>query len=344
MKDNPFTPWGVPETLIGRKDELQLLGAFLEELLRGRSGLLLIRGGPWLGKSTLLKIAEKRSRSAKALTAFVKAGKRESEAGLAHALRLELQEELAKTAAVSIGSLGRSRQLGNEPVESFAQLLSAVGKAAPYKPITLIIDDVDNAQQTAALISSALKATEGKATVSFLFSTTRQLTMPAGAMSIALKPVEEHDFREYVDKLTKKTAKMGDECFAAVFKDSAGVPGILQRVVWHLYNVAKDTDKIITRAHYSADYRAVLSLLSQEIFSSEYFAAAEEEKKVLKQVAKAGAEGTSIVAAAKAIGKKPGPVATLFLRLENKGDVVKLKRGIYRISSPLYGRFVLERS
>ena len=55
-------------------------------------------------------------------------------------------------------------------------------------------------------------------------------------------------------------------------------------------------------------------------------------------------EGAHVSDVAKAIGKPLGPVTALMKRLLDRGAVVKMDRGKYRIFSRLYARYVKDRS
>lgn len=342
MKNNPFLPWGMPDKLMGRKDEQKLLPSFISDISTGRSRIMVVQGPPGMGKTTLLKLAESEAKAEKLFNAFIKAGKKEKESGVVRALKAELEDNISIRSQTGEIVFGKARQFSQENAGTFNQLLAISAKATGNGNIILIIDDFDKIQKPKDVLRGIVKAVERRHGVGFILSSTKRLPIPAGVTSIELGAVDEHDFREYVEKLTKDTAKMGEECQNYIYRDSGGNPRMIQLMCWYLFNRAKEAEKIITRAHYSANLRGILGLLSHEWFGEQYFKASDEEKKILKRFANMGE--TAVTAVAKSIGKKPGPVATLILRLEERGDVVKVKRGTYKVFSPLFGKYVLERS
>ena len=342
MKNNPFLPWGMPDKLMGRKEEQKLISGFVNDISNGRSRIMVIQGAPGTGKTTLMKIAEGESKGAKLFTALIKAGKKERETGVVRALKAELEDEVSARSQTGEIVFVKARQFTQDNAGTFNQLLGLVTRVTGNGNLILIIDDFDEIQKPKDVLRGIAKSIERRPGVGFVVSSTKRLPAPSETTVIELGGVDEHDFREYIEKTTKDTAKMGDECQNSVYRDSGGNPRMIQLICWYLFNKAKDTDKIISRAHYSANLRGILGLLGHEWFSEQYFKASDEEKKILKRFANMGE--ASVTAVAKSIGKSPGPVATLILRLEERGDIVKVKRGIYKVFSPLYGKFVLERS
>jgi len=342
MKNNPFLPWGMPDKLMGRKEEQKLISGFINDISNGRSRIMVVQGPPGAGKTTLLKLAEGESKSAKLFTALVKAGKKEKETGVVRALKAELEDEVSIRSQTGEIVFVKARQFTQDNAGTFNQLLSLMTRVTGNGNMIFIIDDFDEIQKPKDVLRGIAKSIERRPGAGFIVSSTKKLSAPSEAAVMEIGALEEHDFREYIEKMTKDTAKFGEECQKYVFSDTGGNPRMIQLVCWYLFNKAKDTDKIISRAHYSANLRGILGLLGQEWFSEQYFKASDEEKKILKRFANMGE--TSVTELAKSIGKSPGPVATLILRLEERGDVVKVKRGTYKVFSPLYGKFVLERS
>ncbi|MFH1222243.1 MAG: AAA family ATPase [Candidatus Micrarchaeota archaeon] len=339
MKNNPFLPWGMPSTVMGRKEELRIVSAFVSHISNGKTMLLLLRGAPGMGKTVLLKAANNQAAELKMLRCFVKAP------AAANALLREIHAELA--AAVSdLSDAGEvtfeaARKFQEERPETFAALFSGLKKATVKKPLLIVVAEVDDMRMAEAALNDAARALESQTGVGILFSTAKKLYPPPGEMYVELHPVDEHDFREYVEKLTKGRARIGEECLKSIYRDSGGNPKLLQLTCWYLYDSARENEKIITQAHYVAGQRGLLSLLSHEWFSRQYAQTSDAEKKVLRQLARLGE--ASVTDIAKSMNRSQGPVATLLLRLEERGDVVKVKRGIYRLFAPLYASFVSER-
>ncbi|MEM4360173.1 MAG: ATP-binding protein [Candidatus Bilamarchaeaceae archaeon] len=341
MKNNPFLPWKITENIIGMREERRLLSVFLDRLFSGKAGIAVCRGPPGTGKTTLLKLAQAQGKGAGALSAFVKAGKREKESSIVRALKAEFESELSKLSEGGDLAPSKVRLFSQEGVGTFNQLFSAIGKIVGRMPILIIVDDIDLAQHPIEILRSIAKDTE-KYSAAVIVSTTKNIILPPGAFLIELRPVREEEFRAYVEENTRKGIRLGEECLKAIYTDSGGNPKVIQFVLWQLYDAAKETDKIITRAHYTANIRNALALLSHEWFSKQYFEASDEEKRILRRLAQVGE--ASVTELAIALRKRPGPVATLLLRLEARGDILKVARGRYKVFCPLYAKFILERS
>ncbi len=342
MKNNPFVVWGLPETLINRKEEQKILLAFMDHIINGRSWTVIITGTAGSGKSTLLKWAQKEAEKRKCVVSFVtvpaRSGKefllRELKAGISGLLKeLEDKGEIKE---------GAPDNFAKKTASDFITLIRAAKKALEKRPLIFIIDDFGVAKNAQKILEEMNEAVEGQDGVGLLLSSSKKLVPMLGNMLVSLKEASEQDLFDYAAKTASKATKIGDECARAVYQDSGGNLRIIQFALWYLYENAREGDKIITRAHYDALRMGLLTALANEWFGRLYADASEEEKRVLKELAQA--EQLSVTGLSRLLGKNEGPTATLLLRLMERGDVVKVKRGRYRLFAPLYASFILERS
>ncbi len=343
MKNNPFVIWGLPPLLMNRKEEQRIILTFINHIADGQSWVLLIAGAAGTGKSTLLKWAQKEAERQKCITSFInvpsRSGKEmvitELKAGIGGLLReLEEKEEAKK---------GSAKSFIKTDATDFMHLAKSARRILGKRPIILIINDFDKLKNAQNTLEEINRAAESEVGIGVILSSSKRLVPSLGNMLINLGAVGEQDFFDYVEKITKakEMTKVGDECLRAAYKDGGGNPKLLQFMLWYLYENTRESDRIITKAHYESLRRAILAALGNEWFGQLYADASEEEKRILKELAKA--EQMTVTELAKTLGKKQGPTATLLLRLLERGDVVKVKRGAYKLFAPLYASFISER-
>ena len=131
--------------LIGRQEEQALLDALLDGARAGRSGGLVLRGGPGVGKTSLLNYAIARACGFRVLRTLGV----ESESDLPFSGLLELLRPVAGRAAelvdVQARALGAALCLGgSEEVDRFAvyaATLSVMALAAADEPVLCVMDD-----------------------------------------------------------------------------------------------------------------------------------------------------------------------------------------------------------
>jgi len=341
MKDNPFVIWGLPEIIMGRKEEQKIILAFLSNVANGQSWVLLLSGPTGMGKTLLLKWAQKEAERQKFVVVFVSLSGRPGREHIIAELKAKtagLLKELEESERIKKDSM---KNFVKTQATGFAGFAKAAKKAVDDRPMVLIINDIDKAKNAQKIVEELSEVAENHNGIGVIVSSSKKLVPLLGNMMVTLKPVEEQDFVEYINKTTKNTAKIGDECARVVYADSGGNPKLLQFILWHLYEHKREADKIITQAHYNASRRAILSDLANEWFGELYADASEEERKILKELARV--DEMSVTELAKALGKKEGPTATLVLRLLDRGDVVKVRRGTYKLFAPLYASFISER-
>ena len=135
------------EILVGRRDELALIGAFVERARTGGEALLLF-GEPGAGKSALLDAAA--DMAAQAGSWVLRAAGAEFEADLAfsglHQALLPLSDEFGQLSATHRGALNVALGFGEGPPPDrllvSAATLTVLRQAAAASPVLLIVDDL----------------------------------------------------------------------------------------------------------------------------------------------------------------------------------------------------------
>ncbi len=333
---NPFARWeSDPSAICGRKDESRIFNGFASGVSAGQGGLLVLSGGPGEGKTTMLRHFQAEGERAGLLTVYVNAERREDE------------KEIAGKAFGEIPQAPGHHP--PTPPDSFEKLAAAVEKAAKGGfGALIIIDDLDRmrkAPEALSALSRLAKAGWGRRKVGFVVSTTRAMDERSEVVTaIELRPFEEHEARELVEKaLGKGPPKMGDECLASILADSGGNPKLIKSVCRHIYDKLRDNEKLITKGHYLGYLQYIMSMLSREWFGSMYQLTPPSERRILSELARSE-DGLHVSDIAARLAKPLGPVTALIGRLAESGQVVRVGRGRYRVFSKLYARYVVQRS
>ncbi len=344
---NPFTPWGAgPREFTGRKPEIEMYGSFLKAIGGNRPEVLLVSGAPGGGKSALLRRLSQESAKAGVLAPLVSAGDGERFPSLLSKLSSELlayAKEKAGGGALSDRMLSglKSAAGGEDMLLSFARMALRHAEG-----MVLLVDDADRLgkpDELSAFVARIMKAaTAERLKFGFLLSFSEGFRgFNAMGRGMRLGPFEEHDLREMVDNALKKgPPKMGEECFRTIISESGGNPLVARTICWVIYDRLPDNEKVITQRHYLTYYPAVMSTLSREFFDRLYLELPASEREVLRAFASAG-KPAYISDVARALGKRHA--TTLALRLLERGQLVRVDRGLYRVFTKLYGRYVLQR-
>lgn len=337
MKNHPFKPWGVPDMLIDRKEEQKFIENFLEQIEKGNSWILVIRGEEGMGKGVLLRVLEKKAQAKKMAVCSIRTTRIKNEKDLINEIKTEISG-LAKENDISEKII---QEYARQEYENMVALIEKTKKMFKERRVIIIIEDFEKIKKHENLLKEFETIVSLMQGVGIVLSSTRKIALTLGSLLIDLKPVNEEDYAEYIEKMTKDSIKMGEECIKAVYRESGGSPKLLQFITWYLYENAKENDKIITQAHYLASRRAILSMLSKEWFAELYYNTSPAERKALGVVARF--EEASVGEIAKALGWKEGPTVTILMRLAEKGNLIKKRRGTYSVFSPLYKKFIEER-
>jgi len=335
---NPFVPWD--ETVImGRKQQMEAFSVFLDRVAGGSSGVLLLYGIPGSGKSMLMKLFHAEAQKRGLFAPYMKVEKRDKLDRISKALFSELENEIAAKEPSRADVLSKEGNTG-----TLKGVIGALEKVmhSNFPGVVFLIDDLDRTRKSEEMIRNIANVAKEKRKVGFVVSSTKRFEPPENAETMHLDQVEEQEFHDYIAKMLKKEPKMGEECIKAIYADCGGNPKLLKQVCWILYDSIRENEKMITKAHYVANMRSMISFLSRDWFGKLYATASQQEKIILKNLARAP-EPLSVKELAAGLNKGMGPVATLLIRLEGKGHIVRVERGRYKIFSKLYAKFIQER-
>ncbi len=333
---NPFAAWeSDPEAICGRKEEMKVFQSFLNAASSRQAGAMLVVGGPGSGKSALLRYFHYEGAKAGLLSILVNAEKGEDEAAVSDKIFQE------------IGAMQEKARQDRSP-HTLAKLAEIAGKAGSGGFGTLIIiDDLDGMkkpERALGAIIAIVKKAWGKQGVAFIVSSGRDIAAEAAVLGrIILGPLSEHDARELVERgLKKGPPKMGEECLHTVLADTGGNPRLFKSVCFSIYERLRENEKIISKGHYLAYLPQIMSSLAREWFGRMYQETPPSERAILQVLAK-NEDGMHVSDIAKKLGKPLGPVTSLVKRLLERGQIVRIGRGKYRIFSRLYARYASQR-
>jgi hypothetical protein len=326
-----------PEGISGRRYESGIFNSFADAAAAKQPRVLLISGVPGSGKTLLMRHFRHEAEKKGMLAPYVQAEKGESAASIIGRVYQET-------------ALLQGFRAGVQP-GTFEGLVQALEKGAggTHFGTLIFIDDLDNLRgwdEAASAIIRLTTSMAGKKSVGFVLGSTMELQTEAGPETVTalqLKPFDEHEAKEFIDKGLGKEPKMGEECLHSILSDSGGNPRLLKNVCRHIYDRLKDNEKVITKGHYLAYLPYIMSMLSGEWFGGMYQETPASERAILAVMAKSD-EGMHVSDIAKALGKPLGPVTALIRRLLDSGQIVRLDRGKYRVFAPLYARYVAQRS
>ncbi|MDD5340317.1 MAG: AAA family ATPase [Candidatus ainarchaeum sp.] len=321
-----------PEGISGRRYESGIFNSFANAAAAKQPQVLVVVGGPGSGKTFLLRHFRHEAEKKGMLTPYVRAEKGE---GVASAVGRLYQETMLMQ-----GARGAAHP---ETFDALAQALERVG--AKHFGTIMFIDDADNLRKAGEAVSSLIKlaaALQGKKAVAFVLGSTLEWKAE-GAAVLRLKPFDEHEAKEFIDRGLGNGPKMGEECLHSIMADSGGNPRLVKAVCRQIYDRLKDTEKVITKGHYLAYLPYMMSMLSGEWFGGMYQETPAAERAILAVMA-GTPEGMHVSDIARTLGRPLGQTTALMKRLLDSGQVVRLDRGKYRIFAGLYARYVAQRS
>jgi hypothetical protein len=327
---NPFALWeDDPENISGRKDESRIFNGFVQSVLSRQGAVLAVIGGPGLGKTMLLLHLRHEAEKAGLLCPFVKVERGEGEKDI-------------------LGKISQDAMLLKSE-EKLDPLVKALEKAAGknHFGLMIFIDDIDRGRKSAEIVKdivSQARSGWGKRAVGFVIGSSGEMGNESDLIShMRLRPFDEHDSREFMEKALKKgPPKMGEECLHSLLSDTGGNPKLLKIVCRIIYEKIRDNEKVISKGHYLGYLPQIMSSLSREWFGRLYQETPQAEKGILRVLAE-NEEGMHVSDVAKKLAKPLGPVTSLTMRLLESGQIVKIDRGKYRVFSKLYARYVRQR-
>lgn len=326
---NPFAPYEKdPDSLCGRKEEIKIFSDFAAEAAMKHAGVLLIEGGPGLGKSALIARLRLDGGKMGMLCPLAKAERGQSERGIVSNLFYD-------------SSVGEK----NAP-DTFIQLISLLERNARGFGAIVFIDDIDamrKPREVLEAICAIARKSWGRGRVAFVVSSMIGIDIESDILRVAeLAPFSEHDAKELVDKALKKgPPKMGEECLGAILSDSGGNPKLLRMVCRYVYENLKDGEKVITKGHYLSNTQYIMNMLGREWFGRVYQETPFSEREILSVLAER--EEMHVSDVAKEIGKNLGPITALMKRLLDSGQITRIDRGKYKVFSKLYARYIILR-
>jgi len=334
---NPFTPWeDKPGNIYGRKDESIIFKAFLNAASSKQPGVLIVTAIPGLGKTSLMRYFKGLAEKEGMFAPFVKAEKGESMEVVVDKLYHEI--------LTVPGSFG----IGKKAPASFDELVKRLRLGTRYFGVVFFIDDIDNmkkAEDEIMRLTESLKSVWKKKNISFVLSSTKEFRIKSDVVrTVVLKPLDEHDARAFVEKSLKESKlKMGEECRRSIMNDTQGNPRLFKSVCRYIYDRLRDDEKIMTKRHYLAYLPYIMGMFSREWFGRMYQETPPAEREILIVLAK-NEEGMHVSDIAEELGKPLGPVTALTRRLLDRGQIIKLGRGKYRIFAKLYAKYVMQRA
>ena len=157
--------------LIGRENELELIGHMLAEARLGRSRALVLVGGPGVGKTALLDEAVQRADGTRVLRVAGTEAERDVPFAALHALvwpMLDLLDAIPASQARALRGALAIEEVEAERLAAYAGTLSLLAAAAERTPVFVAVDDthwIDRASLEALVFAARRLAGSGVATV-----------------------------------------------------------------------------------------------------------------------------------------------------------------------------------
>ncbi len=312
----------------GRKLELMMFRNFLDALAGGEPQALIVQGSRGTGKTALLKRFVDEAESRGMHTVFVQAEKGEKEVELAVDAIGHLEEKHPHKIKLVSTLAEAGRMLADEAAEKETVAVIFVDDADRLHKASETVSRIVDGWRRLKISGAGLVVATGKELGDF------------GAEQMKLAGIEQMDAQDLVHRALKESeVKMSDECVNLILRDTGGNLRLFKTVCWYVYEMLKGNEKVITKGHYLAYLPSMMSLLSRESFGSIYYDTPEAERKVLGIIA-SKEEGMMVSDIAGALKKPLGQVTSLVKRLVERGEIVRVERGKYKVFSRLYGKYV----
>lgn len=336
---NPFAPWAQDKKgFVGRKPELNMYNSILKDMAGKRPVATLITGAPGAGKSALLRMFSQVAEKEMFFSVLVKAGNGERTDSLLSRMRAELMNYLEGKVAQGDISQRVAKRLYQE--KNLLDAAKTIGRHA--EGLILLIDDVSSLKDPDKMIGYVRRTLRkaGKIKLGFVLSSTEDQKGFEG-VAMKLDPFDEHDVREMVETaLGKGPPKMGEGCLSTVIKDSEGNPAVSRTMCYIMYERLGEKERIITRRHYIVNSSQIMSMLSRDFFDPLWQKLPGSERKVVRAFAEEGGPAHISDIARKL---RMRHATTLALRLVERGQLIRVDRGIYKVFTRLYGKYAMQR-
>lgn len=215
--------------LLGRGGECGRIDALLDDARRGRSGALIMRGEPGIGKSALLRYASERADGMTVLTA--RGVESESElpfSGLAELLRpvlASLDEIPPPQAAALRGALALGPPAGGDRFTIYAATLSVLAAAAEEGGLLAVVDDahwLDSSSAEALVFATRRLGAEGVVVLLAVREGEPRANEFAGLDEAVVTGLDEDAARSLV--ATREERPVSAEVFARLYEATRGNP------------------------------------------------------------------------------------------------------------------------
>ena len=110
-----------------------------------------------------------------------------------------------------------------------------------------------------------------------------------------------------------------------------------------VYDSSKESDLVISKGDYLSYLPSIMSVLSMEWFGSLFQKTPKRERDILLAMAHGDEKGMHVSDISRKVGRPMGETTALMGRLHERGQVVRIDRGTYRIFAKLYARYVMRR-
>ncbi len=304
--DNPFNPY-LENDFIGRKEEQSYFRTLLVSLQNPQ--IVNVFGGIGNGRSALIRKFDEIAHSNGVKTIVIRCQKNEDALERAIVETNTTVEETIKTRDNTI----------------------------------LFLDDFDRIKGFDRAVERISQIYETKKAKACIVVVTKTKIEKIGQSFIEVRNFDEHDTREYVQKsMHEQQLRIGEEFLSTIYNDSNGNVRAIKMICGHAFDVAKESDKVITKAQYLVYLPSLMNRLDSEWFGELYSQTPDAERAILRIISKED-NGIHVSDISKKLGKPIGQVTVLIARLVKRGQILKIDRGKYRVFCRLYGRFVLQR-
>lgn len=346
---NPFVLWGEnPNSIVGRNLEIKLFNSFINGVGSKQPLILSIIGGAGIGKTLLLNRLRKESQKNAFVSPYINIDKGEDISSVVRKLHKETiyaMQDMAGSGKKFQSLSALSNELNKKQITTLSELVNITNNTLEntVAGVFFFLDDFDNLRKNKFYLKELVNIlSNDKISIGFVTSSKKDLKINESLVRrFRLFPLSEHDVRELVSNALKKEPRMGEQCLKSIMNASAGNPKLVKTICWLLYDRLKDTDKLITKGHYLSALPSLMGLLGREWFGEVYTNTPESERKILNVLAEHG-KAMHVSDIAKTLDQPLGPTTALIARLLESGQVVKIDRGLYKLFSRLYGRYVLD--
>ncbi len=173
-----------------------------------------------------------------------------------------------------------------------------------------------------------------------------QMTEKFSPLARFFHPTALHNFSKQESfalvktKLGQTSAKAEEKLLDKIHEESEGHPYVLVAIAYVLYENLPQGDNALTMKLYEAIKPKITTYLNSDYFGVMYKKLRPAGRAILRQLAKLGGEAT-FSQILKSLKKTSGAVSPVLPELLERGSLVKLERGKYKIFHSLYKEYLL---